>query len=141
MFTPWADFDRAFPEFDIFRRHAAEAPSAARPESEVRAVWEDQADHYTILLEVPGFEESALKVDTLRDMVTVSGERKPTTPEGHRALRRERGNVSFSRTFGLPANADGANMTATLKDGVLALHVPKHAQASARSIPVTVAHA
>lgn len=143
MFTPWADLDRAFPGLDIFRRltDALDTASWLPGDSGPRASWIDAGDHLQILLETPGFVESELKVDAVRDTITVAGERKLAVPEGYRALRRERGSLSFIRSFGLPEAVDPAGVTANLKDGVLTVRVAKVAAPSPRTIPVNVAQA
>lgn len=147
MFTPWADFDRAFPSFaafDAFRRREDGVPDGLfwiPNEAAPRVSWEDAGDHLSIVLEVPGFAEADLKVEVVRDAVTISGERRSVAPEGYRTLRRERGTLSFTRSYGLPVPVAADQVTATLKNGVLTLTLPKHTEVRPRSIPVQSAHA
>lgn len=146
MFTPWSEFDRVFPSLDSLRRRLDDAfpegllltPGTTE---NPRASWQDAGDHLEIVLEVPGFAESDLKVDVNRESVTVSGERAAPVPEGFRALRRERGAYTFSRSYTLPVPIDAENVAATLKNGVLILTLPKQAEVRPRSIPVHVATA
>lgn len=140
MLTPWADFDTLFRRLDGgFPGGFLLAPPAADPRP--RAVWTDQGDRLEAVFEVPGFAEKDLKVDVRGDLVSVRGERAVAPPEGFRPQRQERGTLAFQRSYTLdvPIAADG--VTATLKDGVLTVVLPKQAEVRPRSIPVTVATA
>jgi HSP20 family protein len=142
MFSPWADFDRAFFGLDTVRRRRDDGFLALPPAQDgPRAAWSDEGAHLAITLEVPGFAEKDLKVDVNREVVTITGERTAPLAEGYRALRRERGTLAFKRSYSLPVPVATDAVAAILKDGVLSLTLPKLAEVHARSIPVTVATA
>jgi HSP20 family protein len=95
---------------------------------------DDQAFHVTA--ELPGFQDKDVKVDVHRGVVTVSGERATSAPEGFRSSHRERGATKFSRSLRLPDEVDEAHVTAAIKDGVLSLTLPKRPEVKPRQIPV-----
>jgi hypothetical protein len=67
----------------------------------------------------------------------VSGERKVEKEEIEDTYRRvERQYGSFTRSFTLPETVDTENISADLKDGVLALRLPKKNAPTPRSISV-----
>lgn len=95
-------------------------------------------DAYHVTAELPGFAEKDIKLDVHRGLITVSGQRGVAAPEGHRAAHRERGVVKFSRSLRLPDEVDEGAVKATLKDGVLAISLPKRAEVKPRQIPIAV---
>lgn len=81
---------------------------------------------YKIALELPGVAEADITVTADDGTVTVTGEKKTTHEEkGETYFFSERQYGSFSRSFRLPRDADGAKLAADLKDGVLTISVPK----------------
>ncbi len=96
-------------------------------------------DEFVVELEVPGFGEKELDIEVADHTLTVKGERTEEKEMKEKALRlRERLEASFERSFVLPAEADGENLTATYGKGVLTLHVPKAAQAKPHKIEISV---
>ena len=83
-------------------------------------------DAYHITLELPGVTEDDIDVSVHEGVLTVKGEKTQEREEkGDTWFFSERQYGSFSRTFRLPADADGDRVEAHLKDGVLSLSVPK----------------
>jgi len=81
---------------------------------------------YTITMELPGVAEKDIDISVHDGVVTVRGEKTAEREEkGDTWFFAERQYGSFSRTFRLPSDADGDNISADLKDGVLTLSVPK----------------
>jgi HSP20 family protein len=93
-------------------------------------------DAYHVTAELPGFSDKDVKLDVHRGVVTVSGQRVATTPEGFRATHRERGMVKFSRSLRLPDEVDEEHIKASMKDGVLSVSLPKRAEVKPRQIPI-----
>lgn len=98
-------------------------------------VWHAGAN-VVVEAEVPGFTEKDVSIAFDRNVLTLSGKRGAAVPEGYTAVRRERPTRDFSRTirFGVAIDVDG--ITATVKDGVLTVTLPKRAKAGPRTIPV-----
>lgn len=81
---------------------------------------------YRITMELPGVEEKDIDLSVHDGMVTVKGEKTAERDEkGETWFFTERQYGAFSRSFRLPPDADGDKVTATLKDGVLRLTVPR----------------
>ena len=98
-------------------------------------VWED--DHSLFVeTELPGMNLADVDVTVMGNELTIKGERKDTTIEGATYHRRERTVGTFARTMTLPVEIDSAKVTATLKDGVLMITLPKAEAAKPRKIEV-----
>ena len=111
-------------------------PAVARPFSPSFEVRETK-DAYVFKADVPGVPEKDVAVHMTGNVLTVSGERKQeSTQEGERYFALERSYGQFSRSFSLPDGADGERATADVKDGVLALRVPKKPEVQPRRISV-----
>jgi len=137
MLTPWAEFDRAFESLRSRLEESDVNPFWAEGRAWSPPIgWKDTGPSLEIVVEVPGFTAEDLKVDVNREVLTVAGERKLSPPAGYRPLRRERGSVSFSRSISLPVPVDSEQVSASLKNGVLTLSLPKQAEVRPRSIPV-----
>ena len=81
---------------------------------------------YQITMELPGVAEKDIDVSIHDGVVTVKGEKSAGREEkGDTWFFSERQYGAFSRTFRLPADADGERISADLKDGVLKLSIPK----------------
>jgi len=92
-----------------------------------------------IRAELPGVKPEDFNLTAEGRRVTITGERKPETPEGVTYHRRERAAGRFSRSFQLPEDLDLENATATLSQGVMTLRIPRAAAARARQITVQAA--
>lgn len=152
MLTRFTPFDRTVALMDDWRRRMDRAfadfqlPYAPvgtfdDPWSLSEATW-PRVDVYdtgaTLLLtaEVPGMTPGDLQIQLENDVLTIRGERQVGVPQGFTAHRRERGSLSFTRSFNLPAKVDPEKVTATLKDGVLNLEMVKVPEAQPRRIAV-----
>lgn len=97
---------------------------------------------YRITMELPGVEEKDIDISVHEGVVTVKGEKSAEKEEkGDTWFFSERQYGAFSRTFRLPADADGDKIAADLKDGVLTLSVPKASPkvAEAKKVKITKA--
>ncbi|MHC0053815.1 Hsp20/alpha crystallin family protein [Actibacterium sp. D379-3] len=85
-------------------------------------------DAYRITVELPGVAEEDIHLSLEDGVVTVKGEKRSAREEaGETWFFSERQYGSFSRSFRLPPDADAGGISADLKDGVLAVTVPKKA--------------
>lgn len=98
---------------------------------------EQDKDAYHVTAELPGFTDKDIQVDIHRGVLTVSGERKLTSPEGYTLTHRERGGVKFSRSLRLPDEIDEEQVKASMADGILSLTLPKRADVKPRQISVS----
>jgi len=87
--------------------------------------------------ELPGIQMSDLDVIVNDGILTISGRRDVTTPDGADTLRRERGVLEFERSIALPTSVEADGTNAVLRNGILTLSLPKSTNAQARRIQVT----
>src|SRR5690349_1154505 len=75
--------------------------------------------------EVPGLRQEDIQIEFENGLLTLRGERKHLKEEGVTWHRVERTYGTFSRTFTLPRTVDAERITASYRDGVLEIDVPK----------------
>jgi HSP20 family protein len=69
--------------------------------------------------------------------LTLKGERKDDTTDSKRTyFAREIGGGAFSRSFRLPTDADTNKVSASFKEGMLTVGVPKREEAKPRRISI-----
>jgi HSP20 family protein len=101
-------------------------------------IYEDD-QRMTFKVEVPGIDEKDIKVEIENNVLTVHGERKlekDVKEENFRRMERHYG--AFSRSFTLPSTVDPEKIEANYAHGVLAIQMPKRAEAKAKQIKVNV---
>ena len=107
--------------YEPFRNMGAKVAEWFAPASDASA---DEGG-YRITMELPGVPEDAIEVSVNGGVVSVKGEKRvERREEGETWFFSERQYGSFSRSFRLPEDADGAKLEAALKDGILTLSVP-----------------
>jgi len=100
-------------------------------------VHEDK-DAYTIRAELPGLKREEIEVSIQDGALVISGERKAeAAKEGTEIHRQERFYGKFSRMLTLPTAVAGDKVTASYKDGLLTVTVPKAEEAKPRQVSVT----
>lgn len=98
-------------------------------------VFETEAE-WVFLIELPGLKQEDIRLHLDGDELTLAGDRPYAEPDGAKAHRIERTYGSFQRTFRLPPNTNHERIKASLKEGVLALRLPKVEAARSRSIQI-----
>lgn len=94
---------------------------------------------FVIKAEIPDVKKEDVKVSVENGVLTIQGERKQEKEEkGNKFHKIERYFGSFTRSFSLPTNVDGAQTKATFKDGMLNLQIPKTAEERPKAIEVKV---
>lgn len=96
----------------------------------------EDADFYTVQLEVPGIAQQNLALELLDNVLTIRGLKEQQSVEG-RYRRVERSYGRFARSITLPRAVDSDAISANLSDGVLEVRLPKRETARARNIAVT----
>jgi HSP20 family protein len=104
-------------------------------------IWEDN-DGLVAEAELPGVTNENLDIAVVGSEMTIKGRRGETPSETDNVVfhRRERWTGEFSRVVRLPVGIDGDKVQATLKDGVLRVHLPKAESARPHKIPVKAAN-
>lgn len=96
----------------------------------------DAGASLVVAAEVPGLSDKDIQITLNQDVLTISGERQVTVPEGYSVHRQERPAVRFSRSFALPCRVNPDCATASVKDGILTVTLEKSADAMPRQIAV-----
>ena len=101
-------------------------------------ITEDEKE-YLIQAELPDMKKEDVRLRVENDVLTISGDRKFEKEEkGRKYHRIERAYGSFVRKFSLSEDADGSNVTANFKDGVLQVHLPKSVKAKQKTVEITI---
>ncbi|MEW6670295.1 MAG: Hsp20/alpha crystallin family protein [Thermodesulfobacteriota bacterium] len=97
----------------------------------------EDKDGYYVRAELPGVKANELNITVTGNALSINGERKIAS-EGKeiRYHRREREAGSFSRILSLPGEVDPDRVEAKLKDGILAVHIPKAEAVKPKQITV-----
>ena len=115
----------------VDRPNADLAPLQSVPN--VDQVWSPAADvfasdsSYSIALEIPGTQREHVNVEFYDRILTIKGSKARPDEErpGADFVRRERSFGSFERRFRLPEDANGDDIKAAYRDGVLTVEIPK----------------
>lgn len=127
------DFDRMMGS--IFGDRSAAAAKAPAENDEAAKTWlspqidiYDGEDHFELSAELPGVEQDDVDVEVLDGVLTITGEKKFSRESKDGAHVVERSYGSFKRSFRLNDTIDADNISASFKNGVLVLTLPKVAE-------------
>lgn len=96
------------------------------------------ADNVVALLELPGMRKEEIEISLHDGALTIAGERKNGSADGDKAERTERFVGQFRRSVTLPTQVDSAKVSASYKDGILTVTLPKAEEAKPKKIEVSV---
>lgn len=130
------EVDRLFDRF--FESGWPETPALGDWEPTVD-VTEDK-DTVTVKAELPGVEQKDIGVSLQDGVLTIKGEKQAEKEEKDKRHHRvERSYGAFLRAIRLPAAVETGKVTATFKDGVVTITLPKAPEAKGTTIPVKAA--
>lgn len=133
MLVRWDPFD----EMSRLHDHFLSGRGLSKQAFQVAVDIREEQDAFFVDAEVPGLSAEDVNIDVEKNVLTIRGERKVEKEETEGTYRRvERQYGGFSRSFSLPENVDAEHIRADLKDGVLALRLPKKEAPTPRSIAV-----
>jgi HSP20 family molecular chaperone IbpA len=96
----------------------------------------ESGEEITLLADMPGVTSDGVSIDLHNDELKVSGEVEPQGSENEAHLIREYETGRFHRHFTLSDRVDQERISASMKDGVLRLVLPKVEKAKPRRIEV-----
>jgi HSP20 family protein len=97
-------------------------------------------DAVVVKAELPGVEQKDISASIQEGVLTIKGEKEAEKEEKDKRYHRvERSYGAFYRAIRLPAAVDAGKVTASFKDGVLTVTMPKAAEAKGTTIPVKAA--
>lgn len=96
-------------------------------------------DKIMVRAELPGMKQEDIQVEFQNGLLTIRGERKLDKDNSGVSFHRvERQYGNFIRSFTLPRTVDAEKITASYRDGVLELEVPKKEEAKPKQIRIDV---
>jgi HSP20 family protein len=102
-------------------------------------IYEDK-DEVVLKAELPGMKKEEIDVRVENNILTLHGQRKREKEEKEDGyFRSERAYGTFSRSFTLPTTVDVKKISASYKDGILAVQLPKLEETKPKQIDVKVA--
>jgi HSP20 family protein len=109
------------------------------------AVWVPELDIYedensiVVSADLPGMKADNIDVSVSGNMLSISGEKKKEEEKkGRSYYRLEKSSGSFSRRIELPSAVDSKKISASYKDGVLEVTLPKVEKAKPKKVKVQV---
>jgi HSP20 family protein len=119
-----------------FRQPAREEGTRPGPVYRPDADILENAEEYRVLVDVPGADDSSVEVRFEKDLLSITA--KPAvTPESSWTPRHvEYQPGSYAREFRIADGIDVENIRASLRHGVLELHLPKTQKRRPRTIDV-----
>jgi HSP20 family protein len=95
----------------------------------------ETADNYIVRLEVPGVKQEDIEVTLQNNVLTIQGKRERAEEHKDETLHRvERVYGSFSRSLTLPSGVKADDISATYKEGVLEICLPKSEEVKPKKI-------
>jgi len=82
-------------------------------------------DKLGIVAEIPGLDKKNVSVEVEEDVLTISGDKHGFEDDGAKCITRELKHSSFKRSFNLGEHLDGDGVSASFKDGMLSISIPK----------------
>ena len=96
----------------------------------------ESEDVLTVILEMPGVAKDNVKVGVEDGLLMVEGQLDLSKYQGLRPIYTEYNIGHYARSFQLSSKIDQNKITASMKDGVLSLTLPKVEEAKPRKIEV-----
>ena len=140
-FDPFEDLTRLQREVnrlfeDNSRTGRVTEPASTRTWAPVVDIFEDQ-NEIIVRAELPGIKQEDIDIELTGETLTLKGERRfEDTQRRENYVRVERAYGQFQRAFtiGVPVQADA--VTASFKDGVLEVHLPKSEATKPKKVKV-----
>lgn len=99
----------------------------------------DSKDEILVKVDLPGMKKDEIDVSIQGDTLTIKGEKKKESEiKEENFIMAERCCGMFHRTITLPSTIDQEKVSASYKDGVLELKLPKKEEAKTKQISVEI---
>jgi len=94
-------------------------------------------DSLVAKVEVPGMDQKDIQISLQENLLTIKGEKRHEKEEkDERYHRVERAYGAFARSIRLPVGVDADKVTATFKNGLLIVTLPKTLSSKGTMIPI-----
>jgi HSP20 family molecular chaperone IbpA len=121
------------------KREVAESGSERtrdRPAFVPRADIYETDDQIVVVADMPGVDENTVDITLENNVLTINGFVEPAPVEGYNLAYAEYRVGDYQRAFTLSDQIDREGIEATVKDGVLRLHLPKITEARIKKIAI-----
>jgi len=140
--TPWTGMTNFKQEMDrmlerVFEGKWDESPAVGdwAPSMDLS----ETKDSLVVKVEAPGMDQKDIQISLQENLLTIKGEKRQEKEEkDERYHRVERSYGSFTRSVRLPVGVDASKVTATFKNGLLTVTMPKTVAAKGTTIPIKV---
>jgi HSP20 family protein len=95
-----------------------------------------QGDDFVAVIELPGVDKDSLEIEAKENTIRIAGRKTIKYDENASVHRRERVFGSFDRTIAVPIQVDPDAIRAEMRDGVLALSIPRAERDKPRKITI-----
>jgi len=96
----------------------------------------DKGDSLLVKAEISGVNKDEIELTVLGKTLTIAGEKKLPAEEGVNYIRHERPHGKFRRLVNMPYSVENDKISASYKDGILTITLPKAEEAKPRQITV-----
>jgi HSP20 family protein len=127
----------------VFERFFGDTDADADASSVVTSQWiprvdiKEEPERFVIFADLPGVDPASIEVNMDKGLLSIRGERRAEDrSEGERYSRVERAHGVFYRRFALPESANPEGISATGRNGVLEIAIPKRPESTPRRINV-----
>ena len=128
------DLNRLFDEV-LGMRRGPDGPVVLQPAVDI----EEHPEGFTIRTELPGMKLEDVKITFADNQLVIRGEkRREVEKKDGSYIRTERVYGQFERAFTLSHAVQPERISATYRDGVLEVSVPKAEEAKSREIPIQI---
>ncbi len=139
MFTLWSDIDRlinhSFADMlnDRILRHLDDNDICIGTH---RMNLLDKGDNLEFIAELPGVEEKDMNLSVHNDTLTLSAKRTVSHPKENTLYRAERNCYEVQKSIALSSRIDADKATATFKNGILHVTLPKAPENQPKQISI-----
>jgi HSP20 family protein len=125
---------------DLFSDNIFESMDRKLTSSEWPKVDISESDNsYAIKADLPGMDKNEVTISIENGVLTITGEKvNEHRKEKGKYYHLERSYGKFGRTFYLPEGTDAGMITASMKNGVLELEIPKTEKQKPKNIEIQV---
>ena len=95
-----------------------------------------QGDDFVAITELPGVDKDSLQIEVKENTIRIAGTKTIAYDENASVHRRERVTGSFDRTIAVPIQIDPAAVRAEMRDGVLAVFIPRAERDKPKTITI-----
>jgi HSP20 family protein len=141
--TPFKEFERMRREMDRFLDSFLERrPTKAEEAGEFLPALDlaEKDNELVVKCEVPGMDPKDIDISLSDGMLTIRGEKKQEREEKETDYHLvERSYGAFTRSIHLPKEVQGDKISASYKNGILKITLPKSEEAKKKEIKIKVA--